>query len=192
MDNGNIQYVQYINAIDMLIDRGVSTESITRMTVTEYNAILRRGDNVEIRGESDTASYLVLFRDSIKKDNIVKIIDSIKGEIETRLDEGNEKKIHVILSTNDSLPHLTKAMVHSINVSPEDKYEEYMHFQHIFNSFLNLNPTLNELVPKHILLSDEEGIEELKQLKLQPSQLPKIKIDNFDRDPTMVDAQARW
>jgi DNA-directed RNA polymerase I, II, and III subunit RPABC1 len=67
-----------------------------------------------------------------------------------------------------------------------------MHFQHIFNNFLNLNPTLNELVPKHILLSEEEGIEELKQLKLQPSQLPKIKIDNFDRDPAMVDAQARW
>ena len=66
MDNSNIQYIQYINAIDMLEDRGVYKDSISRMTVTEYNSIIRKGDNVEIRGESEL-SYLVLFRDSIKK-----------------------------------------------------------------------------------------------------------------------------
>ena len=65
-----------------------------------------------------------------------------------------------------------------------------MHFQHIYNNFLNVNP-LNELVPKHILLSEKEGIEELNQQNCSKS-TSKKKIDNFDRDPSLVDAQARW
>ena len=186
------RYSQYTNAIQMLYDRGVPEGSIPVMSITEYTSITKVRDNVEIRGDSETESYWVMFRDSIKKDNIIVIIDNIKHEIEKRLAEGNDKIMYIILVTTENLPHQTKSMINDINIRPDDDMEKYMHFQHFISSFLNFNPTLNELVPKHILLNAEQGLKFVRAMKIEPKHIPKIRVDMIDRDSSIIDAQAKW
>ena len=75
---------------------------------------------------------------------------------------------HCIIISNEELSLQAQKMIVELDT------QKAFHFEHFLISELIVNITHHELVPKHVLISDEEKESVLKKFKIKESQLPKI------------------
>jgi len=73
-----------------------------------------------------------------------------------------------IIVSNEELSLQSQKMILELDM------QQAFHFEHFLISELIVNITHHELVPKHVLASDEEKESILKKFKIKESQLPKI------------------
>ena len=81
---------------------------------------------------------------------------------------GEEKVFNGILISNKEMSPSADKLVKDINA------ESNFHVEHFLINNLLINITHHDLVPKHVISSDEEKKAVLKKYKIKESQLPKI------------------
>ena len=127
------------------------------------------------RFENENGFFLMVTH---KKTNLPMLVYFMKAEKKISNEDikklginmNNQNIKHCIIISNEELSLQAQKMVLELDL------QQAFHFEHFLVSELTVNITQHELVPKHLLISDEEKDAVLKKFKIKESQLPKILV----------------
>ena len=189
-------FTAYNVVLELLVDRKCDQEFLEKyynIPLLQFRELLTKGE-LEIRAEAsiyNTIYYVKFIENRLKKYEFTQL----NNEVRDLINEEEDKIHRIIIITDDSLPHQTKSLINNINkarkILPNENQEDYenamgnvdekdkvLQYEHFKLERLGYNPTKHILVPKHILLSEEETKEVLETFNAKKSHFPAIKIDD--------------
>jgi len=160
------------NVLDMLIDRKYNNEHIEKhyknIDFKKFTQLYKDDQlNIKVKHTSKNNICIVKFINTkFKKENLLDIIESLKGYIE-------EKSVDIIFNLIIITSNKPSSNIINLIYNLSNKKIKIEHFE--FSELL-FNKTKHILVPQHILLTEKEKEKVLRQYNCSVKQLPRIII----------------
>ena len=157
-------YNAYMIVLEMLEDRNFIIEDKHQKNITIFAKEYQEQDDISFifnKEKSTDLYFSIMKQDKITKKDLIKNIDNIK--------EKNHKIENILILCLDK---------QLLNYIIEFRTKFQLNLEIFLISNMQLNISKHELVPKHILLTDEEKKVFLETNGYKESELPRIKLND--------------
>ena len=157
-------YNAYMIVLEMLEDRNFIIEDKHKKNITIFAKEYQEQDDISFifnKEKSTDLYFSIMKQDKITKKDLIKHIENIK--------EKNNKIENILILCLDK---------QLLNYIIEFRTKFQLNLEIFLISNMQLNISKHELVPKHILLTDEEKKEFLETNGYKESELPRIKLND--------------
>ncbi len=157
-------YNAYMIVLEMLEDRNFIIEDKHQKNITIFAKEYQEQDDISFifnKEKSTDLYFSIMKQDKITKKDLIKHIDNIK--------EKNHKIENILILCLDK---------QLLNYIIEFRTKFQLNLEIFLISNMQLNISKHELVPKHILLTDEEKKVFLETNGYKESELPRIKLND--------------
>lgn len=154
----------YMVVLEMLEDRNFTIDDKNRINITIFAKEYQEKDEMSFIFNKDKSTNLffsILKQDKITKKDLIKHIENIK--------ENNDSIENILILCLDK---------QLLNYIIEFRTKFQLNLEIFLISNMQLNISKHELVPKHILFTNEEKKEFLEEKKYKESELPRIKLND--------------
>ena len=170
-------HIIYNNVLEMLKERKYDNDFIDKFYMNKtfdeiQDMVIKHSVNIHVRHQDENIK-IALVKFIFNKFNKGEF-DKIYDEVKLLINEHPNMEYNIILITSEKIPHQTEKELILINNNNyvNDKYDKFMYYENFLYKRVLFNPTKHILVPKHIVLTKEEGLEILKTYNTKANKLP--------------------